>query len=153
VLVLSHEPIPEGATTAVHVATLAELRSASRHLATLDEAFDAVSKRAILNLDLKMPELADDATKAVREHNAADMCIVSCLHGGCLARVAEIAPGIPRFISYPPDYGGASSKAWLKPVVTAAVSAMRLTMLRRMRRMLRPLPGTNATIYAPLITR
>ena len=153
VLALSHEPTAGADAIAILGETFASLRLAEPHLATLDEAFDAVRGRAILNLDLKVADLADDVIDAVRRHDAADHCIVSCLDGGCLSRVAALAPGIPRFISYPPDYGGASSKPWLKPIVSAAVSVMRLTMLRRLRRMLRPLPGTNATIYAPLITR
>ena len=153
VLALSHEPTAGADAIAIQRETFASLRAAEPHLATLDEAFDAVGGRVILNLDLKVADLAEDVLDAVRRHDAADRCIVSCLDGGCLTRVAALAPTIPRFISYPPDYGGASSKPWLKPFVTAAVWGMRLTMLRRLRRMLRPLPGTNATIYAPLITR
>ncbi len=152
-LVLSHEPSLRAGTLAIQQSTIAELRSVEPQLATLDEAFDAAGGRAILNLDLKVPDLADASIEAISRHGAADRCIVSCLDGGCLSAVSRLAPSIPRFISYPPDYGGASSKAWLKPVVNAAVSAMRVTMLRRLRRMLRPLPGTNATFYAPLITR
>jgi glycerophosphoryl diester phosphodiesterase len=153
VLVLSHDPTPHGAAVAVHDATLAELRAASPALATLDDALDAARGRARLNLDLKATDLAEDVIEAIRRRGAGDACIVSCLDGACLARVAELAPAIPRFFSYPPDYGGASRKPWLKPVVNAAVAGMRLTMPARLRRMLRPLPGTHATIYAPLITR
>jgi len=153
VLALSHEPTVGADAMVIQRETLASLRGAEPHLATLDEAFDAVGGRVILNLDLKVADVAADALDAVRRHAAAERCIVSCLDGGCLTRVAALAPLIPRFISYPPDYGGASSKPWLKPFVAAAVTGMRLTMIRRLRRMLRPLPGTNATIYAPLITR
>jgi glycerophosphoryl diester phosphodiesterase len=41
----------------------------------------------------------------------------------------------------------------MKPVVNSVVAGMRLTMPLRLERMLRAAPGTNATIYAPLITR
>ena len=151
-LVLSHDPAPHGSSIAVRASTLAELRAAHDDIATLHEAIDAVRGRARLNLDIKESDIADDVAALVREHGAEEWCIVSCLESACLARFAEVAPGLPRFISYPPDYGGASRKAYMTPVVNAAVTYMRMTMPRRLRAMVTPLPGTNATIYARLVT-
>ena len=152
-LVLSHDDIPHGGTRSIRASSLEELRRDTPHIATLDEALDAIGARARVNLDIKDGVVVEPMLDAVRTHNMLDNCITSCLDITCLARVAAAEPGIRRFFSYPPDYGGASSKAWMKPVVTAAVAAMRATMPMRIERMLRPAPGTNATIYAPLITR
>ena len=152
-LVLSHDDVPHGGTRSIRASTLEALRSDAPHMATLDEALDAVGGRARVNLDIKDGAVVEPMLAAVRAHSMLDAVIASCLDIACLARVAAIEPGIPRFFSYPPDYGGASRKAWMKPAVTAAVAAMRTTMPMRLQRMLRPAPGTNATIYAPLITR
>ena len=141
VLALSHEPVPHGTTTPMTEATLGELRAESPDIATLDEALDAVKTRARLNLDIKTPDLAREVVETVRRHGALDRCIVSCLDPACLGEVARMEPALPRFWSYPPDYGGASQRPWLKPVVNAVVAGMRMTMPRRLERTLRPLPG------------
>ncbi len=153
VLALSHDAVAHGTTEPVATSTFEELRAASPDIATVDEALEAAGRRARINLDIKSPELAADTVEAVRRHGALDWCIVSCLHFECLGEVAQMEPALPRFWSYPPDYGGASQRPWLKPVVNAVVAGMRMTMTRRLERTLRPLPGTSATIYAPLITR
>jgi glycerophosphoryl diester phosphodiesterase len=153
VLVLSHDDVPHGARISIAGATLAELRAAAPEIATLDEALDAVGGRARLNLDIKDGAVIEQMVDALRAHDMLDASIASCLDIGCLARLTTVEPGLPRFFSYPPDYGGASRKAWMKPVVDAVVAGMRLTLPMRLERMLRAAPGTNATIYAPLVTR
>ena len=153
VLVLSHDDIPHGAHASIAGSTLAELRAAAPDIATLDEALEAVRGHARLNLDIKDGAVIEQMVEAVRAHDMLADCIASCLDIGCLARLSAIEPGLSRFFSYPPDYGGASRKAWMKPVVNSVVAGMRLTMPLRLERMLRAAPGTNATIYAPLITR
>ncbi|HEX5480562.1 MAG TPA: glycerophosphodiester phosphodiesterase [Dehalococcoidia bacterium] len=152
-LVLSHDDIPHGGTRSIRTSSLEDLRRDTPHIATLDEALDAIGGRARVNLDIKDGAAIDSMLDAVRSHHMRERCITSCLDITCLARIAATEPGLPRFFSYPPDYGGASNKAWMKPAVTAAVAVMRATMPMRIGRMLRPAPGTNATIYAPLITR
>jgi glycerophosphoryl diester phosphodiesterase len=151
-LVLSHEPALAGAGAPIASMTLAELRAASPSLATLDEALDAVGRQAQVNLDIKDMDAGAPAIAAALAHGVADGSIVSCLDIACLARLGETAGGMRRFFSYPPDYGGASKRAWLKPVVNGVVMGMRATMPLRLERMLRAAPGAHATIYAPLIT-
>ncbi len=151
-LVLSHDDVPQGAQASIAGSTLAELRAAAPDIATLDEALDAVRGRARLNLDIKDAAVIEQMVGAVRAHDMLGDCIASCLDIGCLVRLSALEPAIPRFFSYPPDYGGASRKAWMKPVVDGAVAGMRLTLPLRLERMLRAAPGTNATIYAPLVT-
>ncbi|MGH7621587.1 MAG: glycerophosphodiester phosphodiesterase, partial [Gemmatimonadaceae bacterium] len=133
--------------------TLAELRAAVPEIATLDEALEAVRGRVRLNLDIKDGGVTQQMVERVRAHEMLDDCIASCLDIGCLARLAVIEPGLMRFFSYPPDYGGASRKAWLQPVVNGVVAGMRVMLPLRLERMLRAAPGTNAAIYAPLVTR
>lgn len=151
-LVLCHDPAPRGSTIAVRASTLAELRAAPEPLATLDEALAAARGRTRLNLDIKEPDIADDVIERVRAHAAEDACIISSLEPQAIARFGEIAPSIPRFLSYPKDYGNASRKAYMTPAVNAAVALMRMTLPRRLRGMIRPLPGTSATIFHKLVT-
>lgn len=152
-LVLSHDPAPHGSTIAVASSTLAELRTAQPHMATLDEALEIGRGRARLNIDVKEPGTIDDILERVRAHGATGECMVSCLDAQCLARLGDMEPAIPRYFSYPPDYGGASTKPWLAPAVSAVVAGMRATMPMRLERMLGPSAGASATIYYKLISR
>jgi glycerophosphoryl diester phosphodiesterase len=151
-LVLSHDPAPHGTGALVAESTLEELRARLPDIAVLDDALAAVRGRVRLNLDIKDPAALAPAIEQVRAAGVEDGCIISCLEPACLRAAVEIAPDVPRFFSYPPDYGGASSKAWMKPAVSTTVAMMRMTMHLRLVSMLRPLPGTNATIYFKLIT-
>jgi glycerophosphoryl diester phosphodiesterase len=151
-LVLSHDPQLDDAEALIRGSTLAELRAAHADVATLPEALHVARGRTRLNLDLKEEDTLDLVLADVRAADALGGCIVSCLHASCLARLAEAEPAVPRFLSYPPDYGNASRKPWLTPAVNAVVAMMRMSMAFRMRRMLRPLPGTGITLYSPLIT-
>jgi glycerophosphoryl diester phosphodiesterase len=152
-LVLWHDPVLHGSPLPIADSSLEELRAASADGVTvLDEALEATRGRVRLNLDIKDPAVLEATIERVRAHGQADGVIVSCLETACLSRAAEIAADIPRFFSYPPDYGGASSKPWLKPAVDATVVLMRMTMHMRLRGMLRPLPGTGATLYYKMIT-
>lgn len=152
VLVLAHDPTVGAADRAVAALTLAELRTVEPGMLTVDEALDAVRGRVRLNLDIKQPDIAEQLLSTIRDHGAVEETIVSCLDTGCLAYLAESEPGMPRFFAYPPDYGGASTKAWLTPAVNAVVALMRMSMHLRLRGMLKPLPGTGATIFSSLIS-
>jgi glycerophosphoryl diester phosphodiesterase len=153
-LVLSHDDLLHGTDVRISASTLARLRDAGPHgIATLDDALDLAGDRARLNLDIKDGSVTDRIVERVRAHGATGRVIVSGLEMAPLAQVAALEPSIPRFFSYPVDRGGASTKPLLKPVVSAAVTLMRLTLPLRLAAMLRPLPGTNATIYNKLLTR
>jgi len=152
VIVLSHDPAVPGAPASIAAMTLAELRATWPALATLEEALEAVGRRAQLNLDIKDTDAGAQALANARAHGVVEGSIVSCLDIACLARLGEAAGGMRRFFSYPPDYGGASKRAWLKPVVNGVVLGMRATMPLRLEGMLRAAPGVHATIFAPLIT-
>lgn len=151
-LVLMHDSHPRALPASARSLTLAELRRHVPHVATLEEAVDLVQGRATLNLDVKEPGALEELLRTVRDHRAQEWCVMSCLDAGCLRAAAELEPSLRRFFSYPPDYGGASTKRWLKPGVDATVALMRLVMPYRLPRMLRPIPGAGATIYHPLIT-
>jgi glycerophosphoryl diester phosphodiesterase len=151
-LVLSHDPAQHGSGLPIAGTTLAALRERGPVL-TLDDALDAVRGRVRLNLDIKQPDIAGQLLRTLRDRGANGNTVISCLDTQCLAYFAAEEPAIPRFFSYPPDYGGASTKQWLTPAVNAAVALMRMSMHLRLRGMLRPLPGTGATIYSPLISK
>jgi glycerophosphoryl diester phosphodiesterase len=153
VMILSHDGKLDSTNRRICEHTWDELRAANAKIATLDQALELVRGRARLNLDVKEPSVVDSMVEVVRTRRCVDACIVSCLEPAVLARVSAIEPSIERFLSYPADRGGASTKPWLKPVVDAVVSGMRLTLPTRLPGMLRPLPGTNATIYHKLVTR
>jgi glycerophosphoryl diester phosphodiesterase len=153
VIVLAHDERVHSTSRRVSEHTWDELRSLDRKFAMLDEALQLIRGRARLNLDVKEPSVVESMLRVVKARNCVDDCIVSCLEPGVLTHVSAIEPAMERFLSYPADRGGASSKPWLKPAVEAVVSGMRLTLPTRLPGMLRPLPGTHATIYHKLVTR
>lgn len=151
-LVLSHDAAPHRSSIPVRASTLAELQAGQSGIATLADAMDLIGGRARINLDVKDEDIADDVVALVRDRRATEWCIVSCLDTPSLLRFAEVAPEMPRFFSYPRDRGGASQKGYMKPAVNAAVALMRLTLPRRLRGMIAPLPGTSVTAYYKLLT-
>jgi glycerophosphoryl diester phosphodiesterase len=151
-LVLSHDPRVDGSERRLRAATLAEVRAVGVEVATLLEALDLVGGRARLNLDIKEPDTLPLIVDVLRRTERSDACVVSCLDPSCLRGLGDAAPEVERFYSYPPDYGGASRKAWLTPVVNGTVALMRASMALRLRRMTRRLPGAGMSIYSPLVT-
>jgi glycerophosphoryl diester phosphodiesterase len=153
VIVLAHDERVYSTSRRVSEHTWDEIRAANPQIATLDQALELVHGRARINLDIKAPSVVESMLRVVRTRRCVETCIVSCLESAVLAQVSAIEPSIERFLSYPADRGGASTKPWLKPAVDAVISGMRLTLPARLPGMLRPLPDTNATIYYKLVTR
>lgn len=152
-IVLSHPDSLPGAPAPIADLTLAELRqSPANDIATLDEALDIVKGRAMLNLDVKAGGLADRLVATVRDQRAVDACVVTCLNRAWLAEISSLEPRLSTLFSYPPDYGGASERGWLTPVVDSAAFLMRVTLPYRLRAMLQTLPNTGACIWYRLVT-
>ena len=149
-LVLSHDDVV-GATSIAESA-FGDLRRTKPEIASLDDAMDLVGDKTTLNLDIKDAASMSRVGAMVRAHGAEDRCIVSCLERPWLIALSDIEQGIPTFLSYPADKGGASQKPWLKPVVNGVVSLMRMTMATRLPGMVRGLDGAGVTLYHPLIT-
>lgn len=153
VMILSHDSKLDSTNRLLREHTWHEVRASNAQIATLDQALELVHGRARINLDVKEPSVVEPMVKVVRARRCVDDCIVSCLEPAVLVQVSALEPTIERFLSYPADRGGASTKPWLKPAVDAVISGMRLTLPARLPGMLRPLPDTNATIYYKLVTR
>jgi glycerophosphoryl diester phosphodiesterase len=149
-LVLSHDDVV-GATS-ISASSFDELRRAQAGVAALDGALELVGGKAMLNLDIKDSAAMARVGTTVRAHEAVDRCIVSCLERKWLLALADLEPGIPALLSYPADKGGASQKAWLKPIVSGVVSLMRVSLPARLPRMVSTLQGAGVTLYHPLIT-
>ncbi len=150
-LVLSHDDVPGGGAS-IAATPFAELRRAHPNIAALDDAMDLVGGKTTLNLDIKDATSMARVGAVVRKHGAEDACIVSSLERPWLMALADLEPRLPAFLSYPADKGGASQKAWLKPVVTGVVSLMRVSLPTRLPGMLRGLQGVGVTVYHPLVT-
>lgn len=152
-IVLSHHEKLPGTPAPISAMTLDELREgAVDGIATLDEALNVVQGRALLNLDVKAAGLAARLTATVSDHHALDACVVTCLNREWLAQISNLEPSLTTLFSYPPDYGGASQRPWLTPVVNATALLMQLSLPFRLRGMLRPLPGAGACVWYRLVT-
>jgi glycerophosphoryl diester phosphodiesterase len=150
VLVLSHDDGLGGSV--ISGVSLDELRRAQPDAATLDDALALVNGRAVLNLDIKDAASIKCVGAAVRARGGVEQCVVSCLQRSWLLELAQLEPTLPTFLSYPADRGGASQKAWLKPVVSGVVSLMRLSLRARLPGMIGALPAAGVTLYHPLVT-
>lgn len=152
-LVLSHHDWIPGTPAPISDLTVDRLRAAAGDVATLDDALSVVRGQAMLNLDVKAGGLADQLVATVRRHGAVEACVVTCLSRTWLGEIARMEPGFTTLLSYPPDYGGASERPWMRPVVDAAAVLMQLSLPFRLRGMLSTLPRAGACIWYRLASR
>jgi glycerophosphoryl diester phosphodiesterase len=136
-LVLVHDETvaePDGPPRLIAECTLADLRTGGGkdRLPVLYEALDLLKGRALLNLDLKAAGWEEAVLDALRDRDMLQDTLISSLVPDSLRRLRALEPAALTGYSYPEDRGGASQKAYLKPVVDLAVAAMRRTLPYRL---------------------
>lgn len=159
-LVLLHDdtlPRADGTLAAVADLTLAELRElrpAPQHrIPTLEEALDLLRGQALLNVDLKGEGYEEAVVEQIQARAMTGDVLYSSLYPASLRRVRQAQPQARTGFSYPEDKGGASSKPCLKPVVSAVLAAMRLTMPCRVLGMIAAAQADAAMLYQRVLSR
>jgi glycerophosphoryl diester phosphodiesterase len=103
-------------------------------------------------VDLKIAGYEEQVVGCLAEHGVLDSALVCSLIPESLRRVRSLAPEAFIAISYPEDTGGASTKPYLKHVVSAALMVMRATLPWRIGRMMRYAQADGAMLYHKLLT-
>lgn len=124
----------EGRVADLRLAALRELDAgthfspdyAGARIPTLDEVFEAVGDRLLINVELKSATLLGHANAAlatalgqvVARHNLAGRVLLSSFNPFALRAAKRVAPGLPLGYLYAPDLPLPLAKAWLaRPVI------------------------------------
>jgi glycerophosphoryl diester phosphodiesterase len=102
---------------------------ASRPPLPLTEALDAFLEppldRVEIDLDIKLPGREEEFVEALRERGLIDRAMISTTEMHVLKRVLELEPNLRRGWTYPKAGRDYNRRPWAKPVLQAALVAMR----------------------------
>ncbi|HEX6117327.1 MAG TPA: glycerophosphodiester phosphodiesterase [Solirubrobacterales bacterium] len=123
---------------------------------TLAEALDAFARppldRVGLDLDLKIAGREDEVIAALRERELTGRAMISTMEIASSRRVRELAPGLRAGWTFPRATRAWDRKRWARPVLIAAVAAMRRRLPSLAARRLPELGVHAMWVYHPLVT-
>ncbi len=158
-LVLLHDETvagPGGVRVAVETCSFEALcairRTGEEPVAALAEALDFLKGRALLNLDLKAGGREAPVLDLLREKSMLADTLISSLLPDSLRRIRALEPAALTGYSYPQDTGGASRKGYMKPVVDAAVAAMRRALPNRLPEMIERAQSNAVMLYHKVVS-
>ena len=158
-LVLAHSDdlteVSHGAASGrVRTRTLAGLREVAPELPTLDEALELLGAFEVgLHVDLKQPGYEAATAAAIRRHGLVERTVVSSCHPHSLHALGAVEPGLARGLTYPFDRRGVSRRRLLAPVAAAGLLGLRLTLSRRVGRMLERAQASAAMLHHSVVSR
>jgi glycerophosphoryl diester phosphodiesterase len=134
-------PGPDGSVVAAHGPELPP------DAPTLPEALALVAELGLLvQIDVKTRGVEAEVVQGLGDAGLDDHCFVSSFSLPSLARFAELAPQLPRALTYPEDRYGVSGSPFLQPLVGPGLAAMRWALPRRLPRWLRAAGAAGATL-------
>ena len=96
---------------------------------SLDDALAFLKAHDVgVHLDVKLAGYEQQVIEAIHRHGFAERAIVSTAFAVTARRFAQLAPDLPRAISYPRDRLGVSNLHWPRPVQRAGATALRQAM-------------------------
>ena len=110
---------------------LAALHAVAPAAPTLDEALSWFAGEApgiVAHVDVKPLGCEAEVVAALRRHDLLGRALVSSTHSASLRRFAQLEPALARAVGYPYDRHGVSGHPALAPVVTVALTGMRLAL-------------------------
>ena len=120
---------------------------------SLAEGLALVAELGLLvQIDVKTRGVEAAVAAAVRAAGLDERSFVSSFSLPSLARFAEVAPELPRALTYPEDRYGVSGSPLLQPLVGPGLAAMRWALPRRLPRWLRAAGATGATLNWGVVT-
>jgi glycerophosphoryl diester phosphodiesterase len=105
-----------------------------------------------VQIDVKTRGVEEGVVGDLRAAGLDERGFVSSFSLPSLARFAELAPELPRALTYPEDRYGVSGSPFLRPLVGPGLAAMRWTLPRRLPRWLRAAGAVGATLNWGVVT-
>lgn len=105
-----------------------------------------------VQIDVKTRGVEEAVVAELRAAGLDEHGFVSSLSLPSLARFAELAPELPRALTYPEDRYGVSGSSLLQPLVGPGLAAMRWALPRRLPRWLRAAGAVGATLNWGVVT-
>jgi glycerophosphoryl diester phosphodiesterase len=119
----------------------------------LDDALALVARLGLaVQLDVKLPGLAEGCVAAVRTHGLLGRTFVSSFSPPVLREFARCEPAVPRALTYPEDRPAFTSNRFLRPAVRPGLAAMRAVLPLRLPRFLRAVDARAATLHWAVVT-
>jgi glycerophosphoryl diester phosphodiesterase len=130
--------------------------AARRTPLSLTEALDAFLEppldRVEIDLDIKLPGREEEIVDALRERGLMERAMVSTMELYSLGRIVELAPELRRGWTYPKVTRDWTSKPWAKPMLPAALAAMRYRLPGFAAEKLTRLDVSAMWVYHPLVS-
>lgn len=106
-----------------------------------------------LHVDVKGVGFEDRIVAAVAEHGLADRTYVSTTRPPSVRRFAELAPELPRALTYPEDRYGVTRMRLAGPAIAGGLATLRRALPARIGGMLRRAHATIASLEHTVVTR
>jgi glycerophosphoryl diester phosphodiesterase len=123
---------------------------------SLTEALDALLEPPLdkveFDLDIKLPGREEELVDALRERGLSERAMISTMELYSLGRILELAPELRRGWTYPKVTKEWNSKPWAKPVLPAALRAMRYRLPGLAAQQLPKLGVEAMWVYHPLVS-
>lgn len=120
---------------------------------TLDEALAWLAARPVgLHVDVKGAGFEQRIVEALERHRVAGRAFVSTSRPESVRRFGELAPALPRALSYPEDRLGLSGRRAAAPLIAGGLATLRRTLPLRIGAMLRRADATVASINHALLS-
>ena len=130
--------------------------AARRTPLSLTEALDAFLEPPLdeveIDLDIKLPGREEEIVDALRERGLMERAMVSTMELYSLGRMVELAPELRRGWTYPKVTRDWTSKPWARPVLPAALVAMRYRLPGFAAEKLTKLDVSAIWVYHPLVS-
>lgn len=130
------------------------LRELPTARATFDEALAALAPHPVgVHVDVKARDCEPAVVDAIVRHGLERRTYVSAFWPSVLQRFGEVAPWLPRALSYPEDRVGISRSRALGPLTIAGASALRVALPQRIGGMLARAGASIASLHYAVVSR
>jgi glycerophosphoryl diester phosphodiesterase len=129
------------------------LREVPDDRVTLDQALAILAAAEVgVHVDVKVKGSEHAIAEAILRHGLAERTYVSAFWPTTLRRFAEVAPELPRALSYPEDRVGVSRSRALGPLTIVGAAALRRALPRRIVGMLTGARATLASLHHAVVS-
>jgi glycerophosphoryl diester phosphodiesterase len=120
---------------------------------SLDDVLDFLrTSGAGVQIDLKRLGIEGDVADVIRRHGLEERAFVSSTSPRALRRMAGVAPGLPRSISYPNDRYRVSRLAWPRFFTAGTAAVLRAAMPARVPLLLKASRAGVLTLHYALVS-